>query len=65
MNYWELQGYLGLLPMALLFATPLRQRRNWLLLAVAVLGVWISFGEHAWFDLHRFALRWARWTRAR
>jgi len=59
MNYWELQGYLGLLPMALLFATPLRQRRNWLLLAVALLGVWVSFGEHAWLDLHRFAVRWA------
>src|SRR5205814_849573 len=56
MNYWELQGYLGLLPMALLFATPLRQRRNWLLLAVALLGVWVSFGEHAWLDLHRFAI---------
>src|SRR5205814_9021493 len=59
MNYWELQGYLGLLPMALLFASPLRQRRNWLLLAVALLGVWVSFGEHAWLDLHRFAVRWA------
>jgi hypothetical protein len=59
MNYWELQGYLGLLPMALLLAAPLRRRRNWLLVAVAALGIWISFGEHAWLDLHRFAVRWA------
>ena len=59
MNYWELQGYLGLLPMALLLAAPLRTRRNWLLLAVALLGIWISFGEHAWLDLHRLAVRWA------
>ena len=58
MNYWELQGYLGLLPMALVLAAPLRTRRNWLLLAVALLGIWISFGEHAWLDLHRFAVRW-------
>src|SRR2546429_2885495 len=57
MNYWELQGYLGLLPMALVLAAPLRSRRNWLLLAVALLGIWISFGEHAWLDLHRFAVR--------
>ena len=59
MNYWELQGYLGLLPMALVLAAPLKTRRNWLLLAVALLGIWISFGEHAWLDLHRLAVRWA------
>ena len=59
MNYWELQGYLGLLPMALLLAAPLQKRRNWLLLAVAILGIWVSWGEHAFLGLHRLAFNLA------
>ena len=57
MNYWELQGYFGLLPMALALAAPLRRRRLWLFAAVAALGVWFSWGDHAWLDLHRLAVR--------
>lgn len=57
MNYWELQGYLGLLPMALLFAAPLRRNRNWLLLAIAALGIWVSFGDNGWLGLHHLAWR--------
>jgi hypothetical protein len=56
MNYWEVQGYLGLLPMALLPLAPLRRKGLWILAAVALLGVWISFGESAWLDLH-----WIAW----
>ena len=56
MNYWELQGYFGLLPMALALASPLRKRRLWVFAAVAVLGVWFSWGENAWLGLHRLAV---------
>ncbi len=58
MNYWELQGYLGLLPMALCAAAPLRRPRTWVLAATAILGIWISFGNRSWLDLHLFAFRW-------
>lgn len=57
LNYWEAQGYLGLLPMALLLVAPLRRRRLWLFLAVTAACVWISFGDSAWLDLHRWAFR--------
>ncbi len=57
MNYWELQGYFGLLPMALALAAPLGRRKLWLFAAVAALGVWISFGDSSWLGLHRIAAR--------
>ena len=57
MNYWELQGYFGLLPMALALAAPLRRRRLWLFAAVAVIGLWFSWGDQAWLGLHRLAVR--------
>jgi hypothetical protein len=55
LNYWEVQGYAGLLPMALLALTPLRRKGLWIFAAVALLGVWISFGAFAFLDLHRHA----------
>ena len=57
MNYWELQGYFGLVPMALLAAASLRKRKLWLFAAVAVLGIWISFGDNGWLELHRWLFR--------
>jgi len=57
MNYWELQGYFGLLPMALACVAPRRRRRNWLFLAAVALCLWISFGNNGWLGLHRFAWR--------
>ena len=58
MNYWEVQGYFGLLPMALLFAAPFRRVRNlYILSAVAALGVWISWGDSSFLGLHRWAVR--------
>src|SRR5437660_170183 len=48
MNYWELQGYFGLLPMALVAAAPFRKKGLWLFAAVAILGLWISFGSNSW-----------------
>ena len=57
LNYWEVQGYLGLLPMALLPLAPLRRKGLWIFAAVALLGVWVSFGELAWLGLHRHAWR--------
>ena len=52
MNYWEVQGYLGLLPMALLSLSPLRRRALWLFAAVLVLSIWLSFGDNGWLDFH-------------
>ena len=52
MNYWEVQGYLGLLPMALLPLAPLRRRALWLFAAVLVLSIWLSFGDNGWLDFH-------------
>jgi hypothetical protein len=56
LNYWEAQGYLGLLPMALFAVAPLRKKGLWIFATVLVLGVWISFGELAWLGLHRLAV---------
>jgi hypothetical protein len=52
MNLWEATGYLGILPLGLVAAAPLRRRGLWLFLALGVLGVWLSFGEDAWLGLH-------------
>ncbi len=57
MNYWEVQGYFGLLPMALLPLAPLRRRGLWLFAAVAALSIWISFGDNGWLNLHYQAFR--------
>ena len=57
MNYWELQGYFGLLPMALACAAPLRKRRNWVFLLCVALALWISFGNNGWLGLHELAWR--------
>ena len=53
MNLWEATGYLGILPLGLAAAAPLRRRGLWLFLALGVVGVWLSFGEDAWLGLHR------------
>lgn len=55
LNYWEIQGYLGLLPMALLPLAPLRRRRLWVFAAITILGLWISFGDTSWLRLHWLA----------
>lgn len=57
MNLWEATGYLGILPLGLALAAPLRRRGVPLLAALAVLGVWISFGEDGWLGLHQFLFR--------
>ncbi|MGZ6143273.1 MAG: hypothetical protein ACXWLM_08040, partial [Myxococcales bacterium] len=57
MNYWELQGYFGLLPMALLAVAPLRRKKLWLFAAVAVLGIWTSWGNNGWLELHYWLFR--------
>jgi hypothetical protein len=57
MNYWELQGYFGLLPMALLLAAPVRKKGVWLFAAVAALGIWLSFGDSSWLGLHGWAVK--------
>ena len=53
MNYWEVQGYVGLLPMALLAAVPWRKTGAALFAAVAVLCLWFSFGSESWLGFHR------------
>jgi hypothetical protein len=53
MNLWEATGYLGVLPLGLAAAAPLRRRGNLLFLALGAAGVWLSFGEDAWLGLHR------------
>ncbi len=57
MNLWEATGYLGLLPLALAAAAPLRRRGTWLFLALGVAGVWLCWGEDAWLGLHRALYR--------
>ncbi|HEX7489192.1 MAG TPA: hypothetical protein VF341_09825, partial [Anaeromyxobacteraceae bacterium] len=57
MNLWEATGYLGILPLGLAAAAPLRRRGLWLFLALGVVGVWLSFGEDAWLGLHRALYR--------
>ena len=53
LNAWEATGYLGILPLALAAAAPLRRRGVPLFLALGVLGVWLGFGEDSWLGLHR------------
>ena len=53
MNLWEATGYLGILPLGLAAAAPLRRRGLWPFLALAAVGVWLGFGEDAWLGLHR------------
>lgn len=53
MNLWEATGYVGILPLGLAAAAPLRRREGWLWLALAAVGVWLCFGEDAWLGLHR------------
>jgi hypothetical protein len=57
MNLWEATGYLGILPLGLAAAAPLRRRGLWLFLGLGVLGVWLCFGEDAWLGLHRAFFR--------
>jgi len=52
MNYWEVQGYLGLLPMALLVLAPLRRKGAWIFAAVGLLTLPICFGDQSWLGLH-------------
>lgn len=58
MNLWEATGYLGILPLALAAAAPLRRRGAWLFLLLGVAGVWLCFGEDAWLGLHHLLYRW-------
>jgi len=57
-NLWEATGYLGVLPMALAAAAPVRRRGTLLLLALGALGVWLALGEGAPLGLHRLAYRY-------
>lgn len=57
MNLWEATGYLAVLPLGLAAAAPLRRRGAWVFLALAVAGVWLSFGEDSWLGLHRLLFR--------
>jgi hypothetical protein len=54
-NPWEATGYVGILPIALVFAAPVRRNRVAFFAFGAILGVWLSFGRYAWLDLHRVA----------
>ena len=57
MNLWEATGYLGILPLGLAAAAPLRRRALWLYAALGALGVWLSFGEDAWLGMHHAFFR--------
>jgi hypothetical protein len=57
MNLWEATGYLGILPLGLAAAAPLRRRGAWLFALLAIAGVWLSFGEDAWLGVHRLLYR--------
>ena len=57
MNLWEATGYLGILPLGLAAAAPLRRRGLWLFLLLAVAGIWLSFGEDAWLGIHHALYR--------
>jgi hypothetical protein len=57
MNLWEATGYLGILPLGLAAAAPLRRRGLWLFALLGAMGVWLSFGEDAWLGLHRLFYR--------
>ena len=57
MNLWEATGYLGILPLGLAAAAPLRRRGTWLFLVLGAVGVWLSFGEDAWLGLHHLLFR--------
>jgi hypothetical protein len=52
MNLHEATGYLGILPLGLLAAAPLRRRGLWVFAALGALGIWLSFGEDAWLHVH-------------
>lgn len=58
MNLWEATGYVGVLPLALAAAAPLRRRGLALFAAAAVVGVWLGFGEDAWLGLHHAFYRY-------
>ncbi len=57
MNLWEATGYLGILPLGLIAAAPLRRRGLWLFAAMGIVGVWLSFGEDAWLGIHQALYR--------
>ena len=56
-NFWEATGYLGVLPVALAAAAPLRRRGVALFLALGLLGVCLALGEGAPLRLHQLAWR--------
>ena len=56
-NFWEATGYVGILPLALAAAAPLRRRGVALFCALGVLGVWLALGEGAPLRLHELAYR--------
>lgn len=53
LNLWEATGYLGILPLGLAAAAPVRRRGVPLFFALGILGVWLGFGEDSWLGLHR------------
>ena len=57
MNLWEATGYVGILPLGLAAAAPLRRKGLWLWLSLAVIGIWLGFGEDSWLGLHRLLFR--------
>ncbi len=57
MNLWEATGYLGILPLGLIAAVPLRRQGMWFFALLALVGVWVSFGDDAWLGLHRLLYR--------
>jgi hypothetical protein len=58
LNAWEATGYLGILPMALAAAAPLRRGGVVLLAALAVVGLWLPLGDGAPLGLHRLLYDW-------
>ena len=54
-NLWEATGYVGIMGLALAAAANVRARNLGLFAVVAILGVWLSFGDNAWLGIHRAA----------